>query len=102
MKEAREYWGQEQSSSVFDVVQAITHGTKQLTEGKRVAWDARDKLETSVLDIANQIMLNGEHGFVTTVGHVQSMLSEVDPDVEFAGSIAQTQRGDRQVVTVTR
>lgn len=85
----REYLDQQtDSDNVFDVIQAVTHATKSLSEPggrRRPRWDLRDTVEQNVLQIAQEIILSGEEGFVTTVGDVIGELQKYDPDAEAVG-----------------
>jgi hypothetical protein len=100
----REYLDQQtDSDNVFDVIQAVTHASKFISDPggrRRPRWDLRDTVEQSVLQIAQEIILTGEEGFVTTVGDVIETLSEYDPHSEAVGfAPMQTEIRGREVVT---
>lgn len=100
----REYLDQQtDSDNVFDVVQAVTHASQSISkpEGRRIPrWDLRDSVEQDVMQIAQEIILTGEEGFVTTVGDVMSQLGQYDPLTEAVGfsPISLSLRG-REVIT---
>lgn len=103
MSSGREHLDQQtDSDNVFDVIQAITRATQTISNPggrRRPRWDLRDTVEQDVLQIAQEIILSGESGFVTTVRDVISDLSQYDPESEAVGfSPAQMEVRGREVV----
>ena len=75
---AHEYWQQTGGEhNLFAVVQSVTRGVQMLTEntGRRaVKWDVRNRLETEMLTLAQEVHEHGEQHLHTCVacGHVIS------------------------------
>lgn len=98
MGAGRAYFDQEtEAESVFDVIQAITRATQDISKpgGRRKPkWGLRESVEQNILSVAQEIIVGGEDAFVVTVGDVISELSVYDPDSEAIG-FAPTQRESR-------
>lgn len=103
MGSGRTYFDQEtQAESVFDVVQAVTYATQDISApaGRRKPkWDLRETVEQNILAVAQEIISGGEDKFITTVSDVIIQLNQYDPDAEAVGfEISQRETRGREVV----
>lgn len=100
---ARKYFLEETGrTSLFDVVQGITAGTRLLAEGqgkRQPNWTLLPKIEREIIPVARHIAAHGEDKWATTVGTILMQLADASPDSPFEGitGVAKDTIGDREV-----